>query len=70
MTESKMKKMPSLMPSLMLAAMAAHLAPLTHQQAPRHTETTPDDLARIEKARARRERKALRRARLLLSTKP
>jgi len=54
----KNEKMPPLMHSLMLAAMAAHLAPMTH-----HTEPTQDAPARIEKARAKRERKALRRAR-------
>jgi hypothetical protein len=57
-------------PLLALAAMAALLAPMTHHQAPRHTEPTPDDLARIEKALAKREKKALRRARILLSAKP
>ena len=57
-------------PLLALAAMAAQIGVLTPQQEPPHKEPTPDDLARIEKALARREKKALRRARLLVSAKP
>jgi hypothetical protein len=50
--------------------MASQIYALMPQQEPPDKEPTPDDLARIEKALAKREKKALRRARLLLSAKP
>jgi hypothetical protein len=57
-------------PLLAIAAMASQIYALMPQQEPPDKEPTPDDLARIEKALAKREKKALRRARLLLSAKP
>ena len=48
-------------PLLALAAMAAQIGVLTPQQAPSVKEPTQGDLRLIARARAKRERKALRR---------
>jgi len=48
-------------PLLALAAMAAQIDALTPAVAPPHKEPTQDDLRLIALARAKRERKALRR---------